>query len=117
MMDLACKLFRYCRVVTVQKEFPQAGCYSNKNLLSTEAQVLGVLTSLTLPRRNNSVAHLVISIPSTGGTKTQVPKNPLFDTFTLTLLAAGASTWRRHSGASRAVNSTGHEDIIKMYPA
>jgi len=24
--------------VTVQKEFPQAGCYSNKNLLSTEIQ-------------------------------------------------------------------------------
>jgi len=79
--------------------------------------ILGVLTSLTLPGRNNSIARLVISVPSATGTKTQVPKNPLFDTFTLTLLAAGASTWRRHSGASRAVNSTGHEDIIKMYPA
>jgi len=65
--------------------------------------ILGVLTSLTLPGRNNSVARLVISVPSTTGTKTQVPKNPLFNTFTLTLLTAGASTWCRHSGASRAV--------------
>ena len=37
------------------------------------------------------------------GNKTQVPKNPLFDTFKLTLLRGGASAWRRHSTASRAV--------------
>jgi len=59
-----------------------------------------ILTPLTLPRRNNSVGRLVISVPFTTGTKKQVPKNPLFDTFTL--LTVGASTWRRHSRASRA---------------
>ena len=53
--------------------------------------------------RNDSVARLVISVPSTTETKTQVPKNPLLDTFTLTLLRDGASAWRRHSTASRAV--------------
>ena len=58
---------------------------------------------LTLPARNNSVAHWVIDIPSTTETKTQVPKNPLLDTFTLTLLRDEASAWRRHSTASRAV--------------
>ena len=58
---------------------------------------------LTLPARNNSVARLVISVLSTTGTKTQVPENPLFDTFTLTLLRDGASAWPRHSTASRAV--------------
>ena len=65
--------------------------------------VLGILIPLTLPARNNSVARLVISVPSTTGTKTQVPENPLFDTFTLTWLRDGASTWRTHSRASRAV--------------
>jgi len=90
-------------------QYRGAGCHSNKYLLLTEIQdadfgkTRKILTPLTLPGRTNSVARWVISVPSTTGTKKQVPKDPLFDTFTLTLLTVGASTWPRHSRASRAV--------------
>ena len=89
-----------------RKSSLSAGCYGNKYLLLNEIQDVDfgkrrkILTPLTLPGRNNSVGRLVISVPSTTGTKTQVPKNPLFDTFTW--WTVGASTWRRHSRASRA---------------
>jgi len=92
-----------------RKSSLSAGCYGKKYLLLNKIQDVDfwktrkILTPLVLPRRNNSVGRLVISLPSTTGTKTQVPKNPLFDTFTLTLLRVGASTWRRHSRASRAL--------------
>jgi len=82
-------------------------CYSNKYLLLNKIQDMDsgkrrkILTPLTLPGHNNSVSCLVISVPSTIGTKTRVPKNPLFDMFTWWTVEA--STWRRHSRASRAV--------------